>query len=248
MSLPYFGLPSVYLGAYWGNRTESNEQCAQRMARFAQRLSSIDVAYTYWSVDGNAIEARNAIEICALLDSAPQGSTISGSNVGSGLFLSNSALPSRVDGKLSFHCGCDANTQYTRIPNNVVIYFPDEGESALRFSLDSVIRNILYAVIEAWQPDWAVVTSRICRDYMSPALELQPFLGWMTWIPVAIQNIPQLPMPCQTYPVYGGTLIQALQHTPDCTRGADAAIMKLISARLLAAGLLGNADYSKQRG
>jgi hypothetical protein len=66
------------------------------------------------------------------------------------------------------------------IPNNVVLNFPDPTGSGVELYEPSTLQQIFETVVDAWDPDWAILGTRPWRDAQDPG-QNEPQIGWMDY-------------------------------------------------------------------
>jgi hypothetical protein len=72
---------------------------------------------------------------------------------------------------------------------------------------------ILTAVVDAWEPDWAGVISRISRNSRSPN-PASPFVDWMVYINRPGINYSSLPSAATTSNIGGRRVVVVVQDRP----------------------------------
>jgi Immunity protein 52 len=207
------------VGAYWGSRRESVEQCADRLQRFLASLADCDPRLATWHEKGRsqkeALEKRiNVADREHLLDLLSRGrnrrdvgrSVIE--ELGFNVALWNGG-DEQNESALSVTCGLHATTPNANagLSNAVVLSMPrDLGDLG---RADSMAR-VLAAVAQAWEPQWAGVMS---RDAMSTRNfnAREPFVDWMIYVPRHIDVVPA-PSSVVQVPALGSILVT--QPTP----------------------------------
>jgi hypothetical protein len=71
-----------------------------------------------------------------------------------------------------------------------------------------VLTTVVRSMALAWEPDWAMVTSRDYRDQVRETPDVGTFVGWVTYVARHRGAVPPLPAPARIEPVEDkGTLI-----------------------------------------
>jgi hypothetical protein len=65
-----------------------------------------------------------------------------------------------------------------------------------------VVRGLLEAIVAAFDPDWAVVTSSRLRAAIRGCAP-DPFVGWLSYLPARLGQIPAFPPPARVIPLAG---------------------------------------------
>jgi hypothetical protein len=162
---------SAYLGAYWGPRPDTVPDVA---ARVRQTLDAVERATgrSAWFLpaDSEAAARTQPVrgeDVARLLAE----SAVDGAVVGSGAWLQVSLW----DGE---HVGVSVRAGMATpvVPNAVVVQaVPSDGAPGPEWV------DVLRAVVAAWQPDWATLSSTELRDAQGP--DLDPVVaGWATYL------------------------------------------------------------------
>lgn len=200
-----------YLGAYWGPRPESAQVCAQRLVTCLKGLGATSDVLRSWFLKGNtqreALQRPVTIETGSLADVLLAGlnrrdvnnSVITELGYSAGLWNGNTKTSA------GFRVRCGASTTVARMMSNTfVLDLPPFGQAD---APDPVpLKSFIHAVIDAWEPDWAVLVSDALRDAQQTHPR-QPVIGWMTYLSSWRGAIPALPDDFFAEPMDGGTLI-----------------------------------------
>ncbi len=179
---------SHYLGAYWGARAETLEQCTDRCVSFLKRIGSVDSALATWYEKGRSRRdaLRKPVEptpvrIRDLLLAGRNRRDLGDRSVLEDLgfrvgMWNGSAAPDSVG--LSVRCG--SYTAVKGLGNALVVNLPSpEGEVGRRLFAGATAGALVEAVVEYWEPTWATWTSHELAD-------AQPtdggVVGWMTYL------------------------------------------------------------------
>lgn len=191
-----------YFGAYWGNRPEDCSSCARRVHAWLASLTGVDETLTRWYGLGGSREQalRHEVEVSqnalrALLSRGRNRRDATGepiSELGFAVRLWNGGGSDEAC-SISVHCGGHASTKLTWVPNSVVLGLPEDGPAAQRMLVVPVLSSLVRVAAEAFDPDWAVVSSTAHvteeRDGSAPLLAA----GWLTYLSARAGVLPPLP-------------------------------------------------------
>nr|WP_255662352.1 immunity 52 family protein [Myxococcus sp. RHSTA-1-4] len=91
----------------------------------------------------------------------------------------------------------------------------------------------------AWEPDWAMATSRDHRDLLSGEGDTGTFVGWVTYLSRRRGVVPPLPAPARIEPVEErGTLVVLTPERITASNPAHVALGKRVHELLDRAGLM----------
>ncbi|HEX3289006.1 MAG TPA: Imm52 family immunity protein [Mycobacterium sp.] len=161
-------MSKAYVGAYWGARAASVDDCADTLAQLLDRLSAIDPLLTGWRDLGkskqNALQqliVRNdRTELLQHLERSRSEPPIDG--LGYSLQRWNGAEDPRAAINLSFICG---NTS-GRVTNAVVTRLCDSQSAPGLYAINTA-KRLVESLIGVSNPDWAVLTTNELVDKQS---------------------------------------------------------------------------------
>ena len=203
----------LYAGAYWGPRSEEPGRCGERLLACLTELARVAVPLAAWHPKGGRRStastpnaAMSPAAIAAALQKGVNRRDADGSEIaelGRSLSLWNGQTEDGAD----FFVHCGSVTKVPGILNSFVLRLPALSASAERLTPERA-RDLMVAIVNAWDPDWAVISSDALRD-----AQLQtpgwPFVGWLTYFSAARGPIPALPNWARAeYIATGGTLIR----------------------------------------
>jgi hypothetical protein len=156
-------VPKSYVGAYWGPRSASVDECAQQLGRLVTGLPALDASLANWrDLAKSKREAANQPTVSAepadlirRLDAGRQPAE----GLGYSLQWWNGAPEDRAAANVSIACG---NTS-SRVPNAVVLRLPDSEAAPGLYTADDA-ESVLRQLISIFDPDWAVWTSNELVD------------------------------------------------------------------------------------
>jgi hypothetical protein len=198
---------TYYAGAYWGCRPESAQECARRAETFFRLLAECDPGYARWFEKANSLERALQLQFEPTFDTFVR-------------FFSRKKYQSGDDG---FHFGawtghverqqggmvmlsCGSRAQGG--PNSVLLYLPKVTPGKERVLTAPVLTRVMRAMVLAWEPEWAVITSGGFRDSLSEQGIVGTFVGWLTYFSRQWGEVPDLPEPVRVEPVEDkGTLV-----------------------------------------
>jgi hypothetical protein len=236
-----------YMGAYWGIRKESAEQCAQRLAGFLKCLAECDPSFAHWFKLGKsrqeALKDKIKTDESTLqtLLLAGQHRTDIGhkvmENLGFLICLWNGARNEAESAGLTITCG-----SYAPRPgfNSCMIDLP-YGDSVTEHLLRiSVLKAILECVVSAWTPDWGVIMSGKYRKMTPKPPSHAPRVGWLTYLSHARGVVPSLPLPSRVMPIgTQGSLVITTDERFTANNPRHVDLAKQVTEELDRAGLLG---------
>lgn len=206
---------SYYVGAYWGSRKESPEECARRMAAFLNLLAPADPFLARWYKPAKT--QKDALKHPLMPPAVPtltelfrrgvnreEGGPIF-EDLGFSFWLGNGGGNYDRAG-LRTTCGCSS----AAVSNACVLSLPTlgHGANADRVLTAPVLTGAVRSMALAWEPDWAVATSSDHRDILSEKGRAGTFIGWVTYLSRRRGVVPPLPAPVRIEPVKDrGTLL-----------------------------------------
>jgi len=196
---------TYYAASYWLARPESAEACARRAEQFFHLLGRCDPAWTLWYETADSWEEARDRPFST--DAAHFQQLFSreehhfGDRFSFGLWTGdNLHETSSVDGS----CG----TSSLRLPSRCLLEPHDVGAVGERMLSAPVMTEVTRAMALAWDPEWAVATSRQHRDSVTESAELGTFVGWVMYFSRLRGPVPPLPAPVRIEPVDDkGTLV-----------------------------------------
>jgi hypothetical protein len=225
-------------GAYWAGREESAEQCARRAERFFHLLGRCDAAYGRWFE--HAYSRRQSLR----LPFEPTYETFlrffgrKKYRLGKDAFHFEAWTGQEQRGRggmLSFTCG--SGTSF--YPNGCLLYLPREEPAAGRVLTVSVLKEVLRAMVLAWEPDGCSVVSEDAPGVKDALVAEAPCVGWLTYVSRRLGKVPRLPRPVRVEPLEGKGSLVILTRERFC--GEDRAHLALVEQVRLAfvqAGLM----------
>ena len=193
---------TYYAGAYWGPRKESAEECARRTAHFLTLLAPADPFLAQWYKPARRLkDARKhplmppdlptLTELYRRGVNREKGGPVF-ENLGFTFWFDNGG-PDRDCADLRINCGDYAGSS----PNHCVLDLPDRGPNVDRLVTAAVLTHVVRSMALAWEPDWAMATSRNHRDILSEEGHTGTFVGWVTYLSRRRGVVPPLPAPAR---------------------------------------------------
>lgn len=194
---------SVYAGAYWPARPEALEACGARVVACLGKLAGIDELLASWFFKGSRrasaqrpLGGSPETVLQALAAGRNRrdadGSVIDELGYTLGVWNGDDADPVQ----LSIRCGISSPS----VPNAVVLKLPARSARSTNLYNSSAATELLRALAEAWDPDWATVTSASLREAQGGGVA-SPVLGWLTYLSSGRGHIPELPDTFNVEPV-----------------------------------------------
>ena len=227
-----------YVGAYWPTRPETARACAHRAERFFHLLASCDSAFSRWFEKGwtleEALEQQVSTSEADLLNTFLQEGAEEGRFPGQGFSLGlwNGQTD---DAACDIHLYCGDNT---RLANYCLLNLTREGVPPERVLQVPMLTRPLRAMVLAWEPDWAVVTSHEHRQQVSDS-ETGTFLGWLTYFSHRRGPVPPLPPPVRVEPLEDqGSLVLLTPERLSASHPSHLQLARDTASLLSASGLL----------
>ena len=208
-----------YIGAYWGPRKESIDECARRAVTLLSRLSMCDERLQRWTrpvvsdegiVDLESVERAVPFDEIVLKQILLEGQnhygdkerTIIG-DLGFQVCLSTDIREQEV---VYLEFCCALYHEGSDLVNSCAISLPRNGIVSERLLQIRVLEELIDAVVQSWDPDWGTVISHeyldTCPD-LSSRNALIPKVGWMTYLSNRYGSIPPMPKPSRVVSVRG---------------------------------------------
>jgi hypothetical protein len=206
-------IDSYYAGAYWGPRKETPEECARRAEVFLNTVANVDPSFSRWFQQGrsrkDALKRPIEPNRVTLEKLVRRGKDRQFEDLGYSVWAWNGVCVDYDDSGFNFTCGA-----YSEAVSNVcVCNLPTRGPNAERVLSVPVLTGLVRSMAIAWEPDFAIATSAMHRDKVSPEGIAGTFAGWIMYFPRSRGTVPPLPAPVRIEPVEDkGTLIVL---TPD---------------------------------
>jgi hypothetical protein len=175
---------SFVVGAYWGNRREDVESCANRLVGFLGALSEAHPLLAEWfrpgktrvSAIGRPVE-QTPDALRALLLAGRHHRDDDNSVMEELGFSARLWNAKRYGAALGVVCG----TCSKWVSNAVSIELPEADGGALDLYRPQVSRAVMVALADYWAPDWATLVSPALRR-LQQAPPRGPVIGWMTYL------------------------------------------------------------------
>jgi immunity protein 52 of polymorphic toxin system len=207
------------VATYGGPRQESPRACAVHFARMATALSAIHPAFARWKQQGDT--AREAdIPFCAMPpDIGELTKTIeNGRHVGD---ISREVMAhlgyalsawNAIGGPAGvwFRMNVGAYSATLRFPNQVHFMFRRAEDANQDLLSPTIMKAVLLTLIDAWEPDWAILTE---ENYARALFERGPLplplfrAGWMTYLSAPYARKFRGPPEAILEPVAGGGIL-----------------------------------------
>ncbi|MFY0565066.1 immunity 52 family protein [Archangium lansingense] len=225
-------------GVYWPGRKESAEDCARRAETFFQLLSRCDPIYARWFEQADSLKKAMQLQFEPTYETFL--SFFKRKKYNEGAFgFSFSAWTGHEEqghgGMVMIGCG----SAVAPPSNNCLLYLPSAGPEEARVLTVPVLKEVLRAMILAWEPDWGVVTSHELRGALSETRRAGTFASWLTYFSRHRGGVPPLPEPVQIEPMEGkGTLVLLTPERLTASNPEHVALARRVQDALFAEGLL----------
>lgn len=204
---------TYYVGAYWGPRKESPEECARRTAAFLRLMTSSDPFLAQWYIPSKSRKSspRSPLvppDLSTLAEAFRRGVNREGrgpaiEELGFNIGLSNGGS-SQAHAFLTIFCGASSEA----VSNFCLLSPLKPGPDSDRVLSVPVLAGVVRSMVQAWEPDWAVATSSKHRDLLSEKGKAGMFAGWVTYLSRQRGVVPPLPAPVRIERVEDkGTLV-----------------------------------------
>lgn len=174
-----------HVGAYWGDRRESLDQCAEKLTACFEEFARIDPLVASWFRKGSTkAKSKTPIgtdlhDVRHLLERGRNRTDFGGvviEELGYHVGVWNG---NRVEIGLSATLG--AFPKNWRINNRFGINLPPLNEESARLYQPAVARRLFEVVVEIFEPEWSTwVTPSLRKVQDSPPNV--PDIGWMTYL------------------------------------------------------------------
>jgi hypothetical protein len=192
----------IDLQARWGDRRESVDDCAGHAAECLRLLAACDESFIQWFKLGNsrkeALTRRFEPTFESCRDLLAKGCNRRDSdksvieNLGFRMALWSGSEDDSAVG-IRFHGGAYPAVPRMPNPNDGVVDLPYGGSAGERILEVNRLRQILSAVVEGWNPDWARVSTFHMREAIYPRLYQGVEVGWLTFFSDRYGPLPKLP-------------------------------------------------------
>lgn len=202
-----------YVGAYWGPRVESANECAGRLTLCLSQLGVAHPALATWFRKGKSKSVASGTPVATSVN-ALEAMLVGGRNrtdvdgqVISELGFSVS-LWNKNPVPVSFSTTCGASPATSSVKNYFTLELPEPVGPATELYDSVVAKSIFCSVVEVWNPQWATFANYSMRAAQegNPG---RPVGGWMTYVSEvrkpAVAEVPGL----SVEEFSGGTLLTA---------------------------------------
>lgn len=233
-----------YIGAYWGSRREDLACCARRLHECLSQLTHCDEVFGRWFKLGYSKKQALAHEVgCgvgqleSVLCRVPVGDRGTATYKDT-LYYSFGLWNGRDDeGVCSLSGACGGFPPGSSQVNSFVLHLPSNGAPGNRVVQRDRVWELLIAIVQAWEPDWAVVSSDYVRN-IRRAGSREPDCAWMYFLSARRGGVTRLSPPAHSRPLgQHGTIVVAMNHRPDATDEDDILLLKQTYDSLHKAGL-----------
>ncbi len=175
----------LYLGAYWGDRAEGADWCAERLARCLSSIAAVSPHLSGWRPKGRsrsealASPVVDPADLVGLLDAGANRRDSDGSVIAE-LGMRWSAWNGNASLAVSVSVTCGACATQAGVLNSFVLKLPEFAVSGAE-DIYGDADGLLAGVVEAWEPEWAVLTSHELRESLEIGTD-HPVVGWLTYL------------------------------------------------------------------
>lgn len=169
--------PNFYFGCYWGGRPEGAEECASRVLRLTDKLSSIDPGFAVWQVVVSAQASRPLPGDATRLASLMEERNPERGNSPFVVSLVSWRQGEEVGASVRVSCGGSAGVP--GVVNSVVLEPVYEGYGHAPWLRNA--RAIIGSAVEVFEPDWAALLAPEHRHEQSTTARV-PIVGGLTYL------------------------------------------------------------------
>jgi hypothetical protein len=234
---------TYYAAAYWGARKEPPEECARRTAHLLTLLASADPFLAQWYKPAKSQkDARKhplmppdlptLAELFRRGVNRERGGPVF-EDLGFTFWFGNGGTKGDY-ADLRIKGG-----DYSGGSNYCVLDLPHQGPNAERVLTAPVLAHAVRSMALAWEPDWAMATSRTHRDLLFEKTHAGTFVGWVTYLSRRRGVVPPLPAPVRIDPVEDlGTLVVLTPERLTANNPAHVELGRRVFDLLAPAGLM----------
>jgi hypothetical protein len=190
----------LQVGAYWAGREESAEECARRAELFFRLLGQCDPAYRRWFEHAYSRKQSLQLPFEPTYETFLRFFARKKYRLGKDGFRFEAWTGQEQrgrGGRLSFTCGSDLSFY----PNGCLLYLPREEPAAGRVLTVPVLREVVGALVRAWDPDGCAVVSEDAPGARDALAAEAPCVGWLMYVSRRRGKVPRLPRPVRVEPL-----------------------------------------------
>jgi len=175
--------------AFWGARAESPDQLADRLLQTLTRVRAIDRLFHQWYFvhedDGVPLHSVDRPQLTALIADHVSRDDFDVPEVEAGYYFTvvNEGERSPRSAHLRFHTGCSYS--WSSHSNSAIFNTDEFVPQDVTLFTPALFKQVLLALVGAWEPSWCEVGSSETRD-LSPSIRETgtPMvrLAWMTYL------------------------------------------------------------------
>jgi hypothetical protein len=225
-------------GAYWAGRDESAEECARRAELFFDLLGRSDPAYGRWFEHAYSRKQSLQLPFEPTYEAFLQFFGRKKYRLGREGFHFEAWSGQEHRGRggmLNFTCGSDTSFY----PNGCLLYLPREEPAAGRVLTLPVLKQVVRAMVLAWEPDGCSVLSEDAPGTKDALVAEAPCLGWLTYVSRRRGKVPRLPRPVRVEPLGDkGSLIVLTPERFSVENRVHLVLLEQVRTLLAQAGLM----------
>jgi hypothetical protein len=203
-------MDNLYLGCYWKDRKEDADACTKRIVQCLKGVATCDQGFAEVFLVPKSYKSPYRIPVdCETLkplvekgrnrEDVPPRKVIE--KLGYSIsFVSGDDYRNR-DTQWSMRTMCGAYPQTPGLSNYCALSLPKKGEALEALLRPEKLTCLLRTMIDAWEPDWAIVQGSKLQDYVRQGAGIPPqspqraFLGWMAYFANRVGKVPdELPV------------------------------------------------------
>lgn len=226
------------LGAYWGICQEGPQECAARVFPVLRAVGALDPTQASWQPVPRRLGGRpeQSVENISDLAAAFEAGKLLDDH-GTWMREGGYMVALRTSGPRSVLITSACGEHGGAFPNSVRIEFSQAWLSSLGTGAVPKLTSLFKQVIDASRPRFAVIAGRGSFSAQ------HPFIGWMTYLPIAPDSMPDLLLPARWEAHADGVVVWLGNMLPLATDRSFAELGKRIESLLRQAGCWQDINY-----
>jgi hypothetical protein len=231
------------IGCYWKNREEGVDACAKRAAEYLKKLAACDSVFAKAFIASRKHNSPSPVSANSdMLKPLLEDKTAD--KWGCRIAFVSDHKDRDEQWAIHIRCGAAPKKPGKGWPNFCMPLLPRKGSSLESLLQPSTLSCLIHAMVEVWDPDWAVVYDEDTLDdfYQRAGLRghahKEIFLGWMTYFAKRIGKVPDNLPAYSRLDLERGTLLTLAQEPIDVDRPDHVNAVQTVWLGLRNAGLI----------
>ncbi|MGH9571866.1 MAG: Imm52 family immunity protein [Candidatus Angelobacter sp.] len=231
------------IACYWKNREEDLDACANRAAEFLKRMAACDPVFARVYVSSRKHESRLPVSADSELLKPLLEDKIA-EKWGSRISFVSDHQDCDEQWTIHIRCGAAPAQAPKGWSNFCMPLLPKRGRPLETLLQPSVLSCIIRAMVQAWEPDWAVIYDDRTLDELYERAGIpgdsrkEMFLGWMTYFGKHMGAVPKNLPAYSRLDLGGGTLLILTPEPPQSDQPEQARVFQEVLLGLQGVGLL----------